>query len=102
MGTTCGSNLGLQNIKQITFRMVPKSHHQYLIAFVYISKPNFYTFIGTVKWQGKGGGGVVSIDRPLNPLHSTERTPALSTAKNLFERLNNNTCILTGSCGHRR
>ncbi len=25
---------------------------------------------GTVKWQGGGGGvGVVSIDRPLNPLH---------------------------------
>jgi hypothetical protein len=36
---------------------------------------------------------VVSIDRPLNPLHSTERTPALETAKNIFERLNNNSCI---------
>ncbi len=50
---------------------------------------------------------MVSIDRPVNPLHFRRfwnffyRTPALSTAKNVFERLNNFSCVLTGSCGYR-
>jgi hypothetical protein len=51
---------------------------------------------------------VVSVDRPVNPLHFRrfqkilQRTQALLTAKNVFERLNNFSCVLTRSCGHRR
>ncbi len=50
----------------------------------------------------EGGVCVVSILYISAEFEKNFKDPALLTAKNVSERLNNLSCVLTGSCGHRR